>query len=128
MKEDGLEAYRKKRKPSSPEPFGRAAARIPAGVFVVQKHAARRLHYDLRLELDGRLRSWAIPKGPSFDPEVKRFAVKVEDHPLDYVDFEGVIPDGYGAGSMIVWDRGLWRPLEDPHEGLRNGKLLFRLE
>lgn len=128
MKEDGLDAYRKKRKPSSPEPFGHTAARIPAGVFVVQKHSARRLHYDLRLELDGRLRSWAIPKGPSFDPEVKRFAVKVEDHPLDYVDFEGVIPEGYGAGSMIVWDRGLWRPLEDPHEGLRNGKLLFRLE
>lgn len=125
----GLGEYRTKRNPeNTPEPFGERASFIPPGVFVVQKHAARRLHYDLRLELDGRLQSWAIPKGPSFDPEVKRLAVKVEDHPLDYVDFEGVIPEGYGAGSMIVWDRGLWRPLEDPEEGLRNGKLLFRLE
>ena len=127
--EDGLSEYRDKRDPTvSPEPFGKKAARIPAGVFVVQKHAARRLHWDLRLELDGRLRSWAIPKGPSFDPKVKRLAVKVEDHPLDYVDFEGVIPEGYGAGNMIVWDRGIWRPLEDPEQGLQDGKLLFALE
>ena len=118
-----------KRNPDqTPEPFGAGSPRIPSGVFVVQKHAARHLHWDLRLELDGLLRSWAIPKGPSFDPDVKRLAMKVEDHPLDYVDFEGVIPEGYGAGSMIVWDRGLWRPLEDPHEGFKNGKLLFTLE
>lgn len=127
--QDGLSEYRHKRDPSvSPEPFGKKAARVPAGVFVVQKHAARRLHWDLRLELDGRLRSWAVPKGFSFDPEVKRLAMKVEDHPLDYVDFEGIIPAGYGAGNMIVWDRGLWRPLEDPEPGLRDGKLLFALE
>lgn len=126
---DGLEAYRKKRDPTrTPEPFGEGAGRIPSGAFVVQKHAARRLHYDLRLELDGRLQSWAVPKGPSFDPDVKRLAVKVEDHPLDYVDFEGIIPEGYGAGNMIVWDRGLWRPLEDPRAGFEKGKLLFALD
>ena len=128
-REDGLEAYRAKRDAAqTPEPFGEDAPAIPPGVFVVQKHAARRLHYDLRLEIDGRLRSWAVPRGFSFDPEEKRLAVKVEDHPLDYVDFEAVIPDGYGAGSMIVWDRGLWRPLDPVKEGLQKGKLLFRLE
>ncbi|MEO1337635.1 MAG: non-homologous end-joining DNA ligase, partial [Myxococcota bacterium] len=94
----------------------------------MQKHAARRLHYDLRLEHDGVLMSWAIPRGPSSDPSIKRFAVRVEDHPVDYVDFEGVIPEGnYGAGAMIVWDRGEWTALEDPTSGLEEGKLLFEL-
>jgi bifunctional non-homologous end joining protein LigD len=91
-------------------------------------HAARRLHWDLRLELDGVLKSWAVPKGPSPNRADKRLAVRVEDHPLEYGDFEGIIPEGnYGAGAVIVWDRGRWAPVEDPHEGLRRGKLLFDL-
>lgn len=98
------------------------------GVFVVQLHAARRRHYDLRLESGGVLMSWAVPKGPALDPVEKRLAVHVEDHPLAYADFEGVIPSGeYGAGAMIVWDRGMWLPLADPDAGLESGKLLFEL-
>ncbi len=98
------------------------------GLFVVHKHAASRLHWDLRLELGGALTSWAVPKGPSLDPAEKRLAVHVEDHPLEYVDFEDVIPAGnYGAGPMIVWDRGHWVALEDPAAGLESGKLLFEL-
>ena len=95
---------------------------------MVHKHAARRLHYDLRLEMEGVLRSWAVPKGPSCNPQDKRLAVLVEDHPLEYGDFEGLIPEGnYGAGAVIVWDRGRWTPASDPLEGLASGKLLFDL-
>jgi bifunctional non-homologous end joining protein LigD len=125
---DRLRAYRAKRSADkTTEPFGGEGAMRP-GLFVVHKHAARRLHYDLRLEMEGVLRSWAVPKGPSLDPAEKRLAVFVEDHPIEYGDFEGVIPEGnYGAGPVIVWDRGRWSPLEDPAEGLRKGKLLFEL-
>ena len=125
-----LEVYRKKRDPErTPEPFG---GRRPGGgrMFVVQKHAARRLHYDLRLEMDGVLKSWAVPKGPSVHAEEKRLAVHVEDHPIEYADFEGVIaPGNYGAGSVIVWDRGWYRSSkpEDPLEQLRRGKLEVEL-
>ncbi len=127
---DRLERYRGKRDPAStPEPFGAVRPGGVAGrLFVVQQHAARRLHWDLRLELHGTLRSWAVPKGPSADPAEKRMAIEVEDHPIEYADFEGVIPRGsYGAGPVIVWDRGWWRPLEDPDAGYASGKLLFEL-
>ncbi len=125
---DPLQRYRHKRDfRVTTEPQGGAAAG-EALSFVVQKHAARRLHYDFRLELDGVLKSWAVPKGPSLDPADKRMAVHVEDHPLDYGGFEGIIPEGhYGAGTVIVWDRGIWEPVGDPHEGYRKGKLKFDL-
>ncbi|MGY2488177.1 DNA ligase D [Cupriavidus sp. CP313] len=127
-----LDQYERKRDFSvTPEPGGRSnRARKPAGKlsFVIQKHWARRLHYDFRLELDGVLKSWAVPKGPSYDPSEKRIAVHVEDHPLDYATFEGDIPRGqYGAGSVIVWDRGSWEPVGDPRKGLVDGKMLFDL-
>ncbi|MFL5249442.1 MAG: non-homologous end-joining DNA ligase, partial [Myxococcales bacterium] len=126
---DSLSTYRAKRSPDrTPEPFGGIPA-APGNLFVVHKHAARNLHFDLRLEMDGVLRSWAVPKGPSYDQTKKSLAVKVEDHPLEYGDFEGVIPAGnYGAGGVIVWDRGEWVPLEDWREGLEKGKLLFELK
>ena len=125
---DSLSTYRAKRSADrSPEPVGTVSA-VPGNLFVVHKHAARNLHWDLRLEMDGVLRSWAVPKGPSYDMADKRLAVKVEDHPLEYGDFEGVIPAGnYGAGGIIVWDRGEWVPLEDWRTGLEKGKLLFEL-
>ena len=117
---ENLGTYRAKRKASqTPEPFG--GARVGGQRFVVQQHAARRRHYDFRLELDGVLKSWAVPKGPSPNPSDKRLAVHVEDHPLEYANFEGLIPSGnYGAGAVIVWDRGRWVPLNDPAEGLES--------
>jgi bifunctional non-homologous end joining protein LigD len=126
---DNLSSYRAKRSPDrTPEPFGPVSP-VPGNLFVVHKHAARNLHFDLRLEMDGVLRSWAVPKGPSYDTADKRLAVKVEDHPIEYGDFEGNIPHGnYGAGGVIVWDRGEWVPLEPWREGLEKGKLLFELK
>jgi bifunctional non-homologous end joining protein LigD len=126
---DSLSTYRAKRSPDrSPEPVG-VVSPVIGRLFVVHKHAARQLHFDLRLEMEGVLRSWAVPKGPSYDMNDKRLAVKVEDHPLEYGDFEGIIPKGnYGAGGVIVWDRGEWIPLEDWREGLEKGKLLFELK
>jgi bifunctional non-homologous end joining protein LigD len=127
---DRLETYRRKRDPRrTPEPFGPVRSESGgARLFVVQQHAARRLHWDFRLELHGTLRSWAVPKGPSADPSEKRMAVEVEDHPIEYADFEGTIPAGnYGAGSVILWDRGWWRAIEDPDAGYEAGKLLFEL-
>lgn len=127
---DRLSHYRSKRDfNQTTEPAGKKArGRRKAMSFVVQKHAASRLHYDFRLELDGVLVSWAVPKGPSFDPSVKRMAIHVEDHPLSYGAFEGTIPPGqYGAGSVIVWDTGTWQPEGDPRVGLAQGKLAFTL-
>jgi DNA ligase D-like protein (predicted polymerase)/DNA ligase D-like protein (predicted 3'-phosphoesterase) len=127
---DSLQRYRAKRKfDVTSEPAGKARRKPSTALsFVVQKHAARRLHYDFRLELGGVLKSWAVPKGPSLDPSVKRMAVEVEDHPLEYAEFEGDIPPGqYGAGNVIVWDRGEWIPNGDPASGLRKGKLEFEL-
>jgi DNA ligase D len=124
-----LETYRAKRKfDKTPEPKGgRAAGDEP--IFVIQKHHARRMHYDLRLQIAGALKSWAVPEGPCLDPKVRRFAKLVEDHPLDYASFEGRIPSGnYGAGTVIVWDRGTWVTLADsPEEALKEGELKFRL-
>ena len=143
-----LETYQRKRRfDETPEPSGKVAAKKTASrkrkpsskqadhalSFVIQEHDARRLHYDFRLELDGTLKSWAVPKGPSLDPSVKRLAVHVEDHPLDYGSFEGEIPEGnYGAGSVIVWDRGTWEPqtgsIAEASESYAAGKLKFRLD
>ena len=130
-KSDRLDAYRAKRSlERTTEPAGTVAQGGDGRgrLFVVHQHAARRLHFDLRLEMEGVLRSWAVPKGPSYDTAEKRLAVHVEDHPLEYGDFEGLIPAGnYGAGAVIVWDRGEWVPHGDPLEGLEKGKLLFEL-
>lgn len=127
---DALAPYRSKRNfDLTPEPAdGGAPGKDTALQFVVQKHWASRLHYDFRLELGGTMKSWAVPKGPSYDPADKRMAIQVEDHPLAYNDFEGQIPPGqYGAGRVIIWDRGLWEPVGDPDKGYRSGKLKFRL-
>ena len=125
-----LDTYRAKRNFSkTPEPAGGTGATSGGHAYVIQKHAARRMHYDFRLELDGVLKSWAVPEGPSLVPDKKRLAVHVEDHPLEYGDFEGVIPNGeYGAGTVMVWDRGTWTPEFDPAFGYRKGHLKFRLD
>jgi bifunctional non-homologous end joining protein LigD len=126
---DSLARYWAKRAFSvTSEPRGQRRAIGKSLSFVIQKHAASRLHYDFRLELDGVLVSWAVPKGPSYDPTDKRMAIHVEDHPLSYGAFEGIIPPKqYGAGTVIVWDNGTWEPVGDPHEGLAEGKLVFRM-
>ncbi|WP_431096180.1 DNA ligase D [Polaromonas aquatica] len=126
---DLLETYRAKRDfARTPEPARGGARSDKALTFVIQKHDASRLHYDFRLELQGTLKSWAVPKGPSLDPSVKRMGVHVEDHPISYAGFEGSIPaKQYGAGDVIVWDRGLWTPIGDPVKGLKSGKLKFEL-
>ena len=126
----GLRAYRSKRDfERTREPPGGTVPAIEGHSFVIQKHAARRLHYDFRLELDGVLKSWAVTRGPSLVPGEKRLAVEVEDHPLEYGTFEGTIPKGqYGGGSVLVWDRGTWAPEGDPRKGLAKGHLDFRLD
>jgi bifunctional non-homologous end joining protein LigD len=126
-----LERYRQKRDfRVTPEPAGKVGQRRSRKLaFVIQKHAATRLHYDFRLELNGVLLSWAVPKGPSLDPNDKRLAMHVEDHPLEYGDFEGVIPPKqYGAGTVMLWDRGTWTPKADPDEGYAKGRLKFELD
>src|SRR5262245_57396192 len=126
-----LVEYRHKRDFNrTPEPPGKPAARARAGrAYLIQKHDASHLHYDFRLELHGVLKSWAVPKGPDLDPANKRLAMQVEDHPLEYGGFEGTIPEGeYGGGTVMVWDRGTWEPVGDPHKGYREGNLKFTLD
>jgi bifunctional non-homologous end joining protein LigD len=126
----GLKEYRHKRNfQKSREPRGRRPGRTSGKpAYVIQKHDASHLHYDFRLELGGVLKSWAVPKGPDLDPAVKRLAMQVEDHPLEYGGFEGTIPEGeYGAGTVMLWDQGVWEPLGDAAKGLREGHLKFVL-
>jgi bifunctional non-homologous end joining protein LigD len=128
---DPLNKYRSMRRfDETPEPAGGKPKRGKLPIFVIQKHHASQLHYDFRLEVDGVLKSWSVPKGPSYDPGTKRLAMMTEDHPYDYASFEGVIPAGnYGAGNVIIWDQGTWELTEpdDPLEGLKKGKLAFKL-
>ncbi len=135
--DDALTTYRGKRRfAQTPEPTGivgtsgvSGESSSTGGTFVIQKHWATRLHYDFRLELDGVMKSWAVPKGPSLDPRDKRMAVATEDHPIDYNRFDGQIPAGhYGAGRVVIWDNGRWKPVGDAHEGLAKGDLKFELE
>src|SRR4029453_14452557 len=128
-----LEKYKAKRDfTKSPEPAGTKIAKSPSGrtarFFCVQKHLASHLHYDFRIEHNGVLLSWAVPKGPSLDPSVKRLAMHVEDHPIDYGTLEGVIPEGYGAGIVMLWDVGTWVPqVDDVDAALKKGDLKFTL-
>jgi bifunctional non-homologous end joining protein LigD len=129
---DLLKKYRAMRDfGDTPEPSGGNSKKTKLPIFVIQKHHASHLHYDFRLEMEGVLKSWAVPKGPSYDPGVKRLAMMTEDHPYDYASFEGVIPAGnYGGGNVIIWDNGGWEFIEpghDPVKALRSGKLTFRL-
>src|SRR5215207_8615988 len=129
-----LEKYKAKRDfTKSPEPSGDKKRRSPSGrtsrFFCVQKHLASHLHYDFRLEHNGVLLSWAVPKGPALDPGTKRLAMHVEDHPIEYGQFEGVIPEGYGAGIVMLWDRGTWTPeVDDVEAALKKGDLKFTLD
>src|SRR4026209_243215 len=125
-----LEEYKRKRDfKKTPEPEPKVGAKRHERFFCVQKHLASHLHYDFRLEHNGVLLSWAVPKGPSLDPKTKRLAMKVEDHPIDYGEFEGVIPSGYGAGIVMLWDRGTWMPESDDVEAaLKKGDLKFTLD
>ena len=127
---DTLKKYREKRDFSvTSEPAEGGEANENARAFVIQKHWASRLHYDFRLELDGAMKSWAVPKGPSYDPSIKRMAVQVEDHPIAYNQFEGQIPKGqYGAGKVIIWDEGVWTPVGDARKGYRDGHLKFDIQ
>jgi bifunctional non-homologous end joining protein LigD len=125
----GLQEYKRKRTfKKSPEPRG-TRYRGNGLLFVVHKHAASRLHYDIRLELGGVLKSWAVPKGPSLNPSHKRLAIHVEDHPVEYGSFEGMIPKGeYGGGTVMLWDRGKWLPEGDPGRAYRRGRMKFQLK
>ena len=132
MPDDLLKKYKTMRDfGDTPEPAGGQPKKGKQPIFVIQKHAATRLHYDFRLEMQGVLKSWAVPKGPSYDPGVKRLAMMTEDHPYDYAAFEGVIPAGnYGAGNVIIWDNGTWEfvgPGDDPVKALKGGDLKFRM-
>jgi len=132
MPDDLLKKYRAMRNfGATPEPSGGKPKSAKLPMFVIQKHHASHLHYDFRLEMEGVLKSWAVPKGPSYDPTVKRLAMRTENHPYDYGGFEGVIPEGnYGAGNVIIWDNGQWEFVEqgdDAVKALKQGKLTFRL-
>src|ERR1041385_7115769 len=131
MPDDLLKKYRSMRDfGDTPEPSGGKPKKTKLPIFVIQKHAASHLHYDFRLEMEGVLKSWAIPKGPSYDPTVKRLAMMTEDHPYDYAKFEGFIPAGnYGAGNVIIWDEGEFELVEpdDGVKGIRQGKLAFKM-
>ena len=129
---DLLKKYRTMRNfGATPEPSGGKPKKAKLPLFVIQKHHATQMHYDFRLEMEGVLKSWAVPKGPSYDPSVKRLAMMTEDHPYDYAGFEGIIPAGnYGAGNVIIWDSGTWEfiePGDDPVKALASGKLAFKL-